>query len=98
MQFNLPCYGLQNSSNWHLDFKVPDKDKFGYTAAAAIEDGHLTSSAKRKIISLMRSLIIPHTLYPTAEQYVTVCAKLVEKHPKLRDMVGNGIVSSLLFI
>jgi len=46
----------------------------------------------------MRALIIPYTLYPTAEQYVTVCTKLIEKHLKLRDMIGYGIVSSCPFV
>ena len=73
---------------------MPDKDKFGLASASiAIDDGHLTSSAKQKIVSLLRSLIIQHTLYPTSEQYTTVCTRLVQKYPKLRDTIGNGIVS-----
>jgi len=79
--------------NWHLDFLVPEKEKFGYSASQAIDNGHVTSNAKRKIISLLRSLMVQHTLYPTSEQYITVCTKLVMKYPKLQDPVGNRIVS-----
>ncbi len=79
--------------NWHLDFIIPDKEKFGYSGSRAIDNGHVTSNAKRKIISLLRSLMVQHTLYPTSEQYITVCNKLVMKYPKLQDPVGNRIVS-----
>ncbi len=72
---------------------MPDKEKFGYSASVAIDDGHLTSAAKRKIVTLLRALIVQHTLYPSSEQYVAVCNKLVQKYPKLRDPIGSGIVS-----
>ncbi len=38
--------------------------------------------------------MVQHTLYPTSEQYITVCTKLVIKYPNLQDPVGNRIVSA----
>ncbi len=81
----------QHWDNWHLDFIIPDKEKIGYSGSQAIDNGHVTSNAKRKIISLLRSLMVQHTLYPTSEQCITVCNKLVMKYPKLQ--VRNRSVS-----
>ncbi len=73
--------------------KCQIKKNLAYSASVAIDDGHLTSASKRKIVTLLMALIVQHTLYPTSEQYVAVCTKLVQKYPKLRDPIGSGIVS-----
>jgi len=48
--------------------------------------------ARRKIVTMLRNMILQHTLNPTSLEYTTVLTKLVEKFPKLKDQIGNGIV------
>ena len=55
----------------------------------------MTSKARHEIVQVLRTLMMMHTVYPTSEQYVTVCKELIAKFPKLADEVGtNGFVSS----
>lgn len=82
---------MQNN-NWHLKFEVPDKNNFGYSVSQSIDTGCVTSTSRRKIVSVLKVLILQHTSYPRPEQYTKVCMKLIEKFPKLKDPVGNGIV------
>ena len=49
-----------------------------------------------EIIQMLRTLMLQHTKTPTPMEYTTICQKLIEKYPKLRDsmMIGsNGYVS-----
>lgn len=78
---------------WHLKFDVPHKTSLGLSVTEAIETGIVSSVVRRRIIGVISKLVIAKTLYPTPEQYITVCNLLITKYPKLRDDVGTGIVS-----
>ena len=55
----------------------------------------MTSKARHEIVQVLRTLMMMHTVYPTSEQYVTICKELIAKFPKLANEVGtNGFVSS----
>ena len=65
----------------------------GHSVIEAIESGSVTAVARRRIITFLRNLMAAHTRYPTPEQYTTICNKLIEKFPNLKDTVGPVIVS-----
>ncbi len=48
-QVELQCANMQDY-NWHLNFKVPDKDTLGPTVAEAIDTGVVTSVARRQLV------------------------------------------------
>lgn len=60
----------------------------------AIDTGIVCAKPRRDISQVLRTLILQFTRYPTPDQYVTVCRRLVEKFPKLRDDENNGYVSN----
>ena len=41
---------------------------------------------------------IRHTQYPTPEEYNEVCKILIQKHPILKDTIGNGYVSNTVIL
>lgn len=91
-QLQLPI--PQQSENWHRSFKIPEKDFFSATVNKAISTGVVPSKARREIVQVLRTLMMVHTVYPTLEQYISMCKGLIEKYPNLADKVGtNGFVS-----
>ena len=73
------------SSDWHLHFKIPDASTFSGCVQEAINTGVVTAKARREINLILRTYTVAHTIYPTSEQYNTVCRKLITKFPNLRD-------------
>jgi len=43
----------------------------------------------REIVQVLHTYMTAHTIYPTSEQYKTVCNKLILKYPKLKDKEGT---------
>ena len=62
----------------------------GYSVSQAIESGVITTTARRRIISVLRGIIVQYSLYPTSEQYNAVCRALISKYPKLKDTCTLG--------
>lgn len=56
-----------------------------------------TQRARDEIVNSISTLILVHTMYPNSDDYTVICRRLVEKHPKLRDSVGSGYVSSTIY-
>lgn len=77
-------------STWHLQFNIPELDTFSGAVKDAIKTGVVTSIARREIVQVLRTYITKETRYPTGEQYVTVCQKLIEKFPSLKDTEGDS--------
>ena len=64
-----------------------------------VKDAVNTGVVRREINQVLRTYITSHTIYPTLEQYATVCKKLVAKYPNLKDANGKTkYVSIILFI
>ena len=54
----------------------------------------LTKTARIEIIA---ALATQYTQYPTPYEYQTVCKKLIQMYPNIRDPVGNGYVSIAVY-
>lgn len=58
----------------------------------------ITGAVHCEIVSTLATLMMVHTMYPTPEQYTTVCQKLVGEYKILHDGFGCGYVSSLALL
>ena len=90
---NPPIQEATSTSDCHLYFNISNANLFSSRVQQAINTGIVTSKARRKNNSSLRTHMIVHTIMPTSEQYVAVCCKLVNKYPKLEDEQGNSFVS-----
>lgn len=84
------------------DEKKPDLDwaeklaiptRFSAATNKMMETGVLKKKARIEIISSLSTLMLVHTSRPTPSDLTTVCRRLVEKHPNLKDKVDSGFVS-----
>ena len=78
------------NQNWHLKFDIPDLNNFSGIVREAVRMGVITGQARREIIQVLRTYITKYMLYPSSEQYITVCQKLVLKYPNLQDTEGKS--------
>ena len=77
--------------DWAEGLALPTR--FSTPTTKAIETGVLTKSARVEIVHSVATLMLMHTSRPTPHDLDTV-SRLIEKHPKLRDTVDKGYVSS----
>ena len=77
------------TSEWHTEFLIPELATFSHHVRDAVTTGIVTGRARKEIIQVVRTYMTAHTIYPTSEQYKTVCSKLVSKYPKLKDTEGK---------
>ena len=82
--------GSTSNSEWHLHFKIPDASAFSGSVQDAIKTGIITAKARREINLVLRTYIIAHTVYPSSEQYNSICRSFVTKFPKLKDDSQEG--------
>ena len=80
------------SSSWLGSFKIPEK--FSKVTMKLLSEEVITDKARVEIVAAIALQAYQHTTYPTSEEYTTMCRKLIERYPFLKDKVGNGIVSS----
>lgn len=68
---------------------------FSRRTEEAITSGKLTKSCRIEVVQALAASVMIHTLEPSSEQYNTVCKKLIDAHPNLKDDVPNtsGYVS-----
>jgi len=76
--------------NWNLDFEIPDLNNFSGVVKNAISTGVITGQARKEVIQVLRTYITKYTEYPSSEQYVTICQKLIMKYPILEDTEGTS--------
>lgn len=82
------------ANQWHLTFQIPSH--FSSRTEEAIASGLLTKGTRIEIIQSLSSAIMVYTKEPTSVHYNTVCRKLIEKYPTLKDTIGTtGYVSTL---
>ena len=74
----------------HLTFPA----RFSADTLAGIESGIPTQRARNEIIDSLATLMLVHTRRPIPDDLTTICHRLVEKYPTLRDKVNNGYVST----
>ena len=84
-----PSHAEPSLNEWHLHFSIPSATSFSGCVQEAINTGVVTAKARKEIIQVLRTHMIVRTIYPTSEQYVSVCQNLVTKYPKLKDAKGN---------
>ena len=97
--------GNNEASEWHVEFLIPELNTFSHHVRNAINTGIVTGKARREIIQVLRTYMTAHTIYPSSEQYKTVCRKLISKYPKLKDNEGktkyvsnNYLLMHLIFL
>lgn len=59
-----------------------------------MKTGILKRRHRDEIINSLSTLMLVHTSHPTPDDYTTVCRRLVEKYPNLKDKVDSGYVST----
>jgi len=79
----------ETSSKWHVEFVIPELRTFSHNVKDFITTGIVTGRARREIIQVLHTHMTAHTIYPTSEQYNTVCKKLISKYPNLKDTEGK---------
>ena len=81
-----------NPRLWLTSFTVPAG--FSANTEDAISTGILTSKVRTEIVQSLSASILVHTKKPTPEEYNTICSKLIDTYPTLRDEYGgSGYVS-----
>lgn len=89
----------------YLLFREPNIDwadklvlptRFSTPTTEAIKTGVLTKSVRVEIVDSLSTLMLIHTSRPTPHDLDTICRRLIEKFPKLKDTVDNGYVSSCI--
>ena len=78
-------------ADWAGKLAIPSR--FSVETNTALTSGVLTRKARDEIVNSLSTLILVHTMHPTADDYNTVCTKLIKKHPILKDHIGSGYVS-----
>ena len=78
-----------NSSDWHILFSIPELRNFSQHVKDTVNTGVVTARARREINQVLRTYMTAHTIYPTSEQYTTICKKLIAKYPNLKDTQGK---------
>ena len=73
------------TSEWHINFLIPELQTLSQHVKDAVATGIIPGRERREIIQVLRTYMTAHTITPTAEQYNTVCKKLIVKYPKLID-------------
>ena len=81
-----------SNNDWHHSFAVPCN--FSTSTEEALKSGKLTRPNRTEIVQALSTAMLVYTKVPTKEQYNTVCQKLIERFPVLKDDVGTtGYVS-----
>ena len=92
-------YPVSNSSDWHIQFTIPELQSFSLHVKDAVKTGVITARARKEINQVLRTYMTAHTIRPTSEQYNTVCKKLITKFQKLKDTEGKSkYVSVQIFV
>ena len=63
-----------------------------------IQNKHITNATRIEIITSIAVPVYQQTTHPTSEEHTSVCKRLVEKYPVLKDSCGNGYVSETMII
>ena len=78
--------------------KIVITTRFSRETSTGLESGRITRKARDEIINSLSTLILVYTIHPMPDDYNIVCRNLVKKHPILKDHIGSGYVSLLIFM
>ena len=82
------------TSKSHMQKKLIIPTRFSAETTTAMKTGILKRRHRDEIINSLSTLMLVHTSHPTPDDYTTVCRRLVEKYPNLKDKVDSGYVST----
>ena len=91
--------GPSTSSGWIQDFKLPTQ--FSLKTMQALRGDKkidITNAVRCEIVSSISTLVMVHTISPTAEEKTILAQRLVAEYPILADNYGCGYVSIFLRI
>ena len=77
-------------------FNIPDR--FSRATMEHLHNRQITNATRIEIITSIAVPMYQLTTHPTSEEYTSVCKRLVEKYPVLKDSCGNGHVSEALIV
>ena len=81
--------------NWHQTMPIPLR--FSKSTNQCIDSGVLNGAARDEIITYLSTHMLCYTTQPLPSQYTTVCQRLVEAIPALKDGIGSGYVGHIIF-
>ena len=67
--------------------------RFSAETTTCVKSGILTKKASDEIVNSLATLMLVHTSRPSPDDFTTVCKRLAEKYPALKDKVDGGYVS-----
>ena len=79
------------TSDWAQQLIIPKR--FSGKTTEAMKTGVMTKGARSEIMSALATLIMVYTIRPTPDDMYTVCRRLVQTYPKLKDSTDTGDVS-----
>ena len=77
--------------------KVVIPSRFSIETMKALASGVPTGKARDEVVKALSTLILVYTIRPTSNDYNTICSKLIKRHPVLKDHVGSGFVSTVIY-
>ena len=86
----------QPKEDWADNLAMPTR--FSSPTMKAIESAILTKAARIEIVDSLATLMLVYTSRPTPHDLTTISRRLVEKYPKLRDIVDKGYVSKMYLL
>ena len=81
------------------DFTIPEPSAFSTPTMMFLlgedKEKYILSKAVRiEIVAVLANIMMLRTRFPQSQDYTSVCRKLIEKYPRLQDVIGNGYVSA----
>ena len=86
---------VEPASDWAEQLMITVR--FSGGTSEAVRSGLVTKAARIEINNSLATLMMVHTMCPTPTNLHTVCRRLVEKYPKLKDSSPIGSVSIRLY-
>jgi len=70
--------------------------RFSTETTTAIKSGKLNNKVRDEVINSLATLMMVNTINPTSNDYNTVCSRLVQAYPLLKDSADGGYVCYML--
>lgn len=88
-------FSAEPVSDWAEQLTIPVRYSGGTNEA--IKSGLMTRAARVEINNALATLMMVYTMRPSPDEMHTVCRRLVQKYPKLKDSSPTGYVSASLY-
>lgn len=67
--------------------------RFSTETTTAIKSGKLNNKVRDEVINSLATLMMVYTIKPTPNDYNTICSRLIQTYPVLKDDADRGYVS-----